>query len=31
MKNSIEITINAQDHIANVLASDKVNFFRIAH
>ena len=29
MKNSIEITINAQDHIANVLASDKVNFFRI--
>ena len=29
MKNSIEITVNAQDHIANVLTSDKVKFFRI--
>ena len=29
MKNSIEITNNAQDHIANILSNDKVKFFRI--
>ena len=29
MKNSIEITENAQDHIANILANDQVKFFRI--
>ena len=29
MNNSIEITNSAQDHIANVLANDKVKFFRI--
>ncbi len=29
MKNSIEITENAQNHIANILANDKVKFFRI--
>ena len=29
MKNSIEITINAQEHIANILADDQVKFFRI--
>lgn len=29
MINPIEITINAQNHIANVLANDKVEFFRI--
>ena len=29
MKNSVEITNNAQDHIANILLNDKVKFFRI--
>ena len=29
MKNSIEITDNAEDHIATILANDKVKFFRI--
>ena len=29
MNNSIEITDNAQDHIAGILANDKVKFFRI--
>ena len=29
MKNSIEITQNAQDHIANVLNNDNSKFFRI--
>ena len=29
MKNSVEITNNAQDHIANLLLNDKVKFFRI--
>ena len=29
MINTIEITNNAQDHIAYVLANDKVKFFRI--
>ena len=29
MENSIEITNNAQDHIANVLVNDKAKFFRI--
>lgn len=29
MNNSIEITDNAQDHIASILSNDKVKFFRI--
>jgi len=29
MENSIEITNNAQDYIASILATDKVKFFRI--
>ena len=29
MENSIEITNNAQDYIASILANDKVKFFRI--
>ena len=29
MIDSIEITDNAQDHIASILANDKVKFFRI--
>jgi len=29
MKNSVEITNNAQEHIANILSNDKVKFFRI--
>lgn len=29
MKNTIEITDKAQDHIASILSNDKVKFFRI--
>jgi len=29
MENSIEITNNAQDYIANILSNDKAKFFRI--
>ena len=29
MKNSIEITNNAQNHIFNILTNDKIKFFRI--
>ena len=29
MKNSVEITNNAQNHIANILSIDKVQYFRI--
>ena len=29
MKNTIEITENAQNHIADILANDKLKFFRI--
>ena len=28
MKNKIEITENAQNHIAKVISQDKVNYFR---
>ena len=30
MKDKIEITENAQNHIAKVISQDKVNYFRIA-